>query len=59
MCSHYESVKDRLALKAHFKVDPLTDGMKDGMWPGYLGALIRKHEFADVLAFPEKSIIFP
>ena len=48
MCSHYEPVKDRNKLKDRFKVDDLPDGMMDDMWRGYMGAFVRKHEFADV-----------
>ena len=48
MCSHYEPVKDRNKLKDRFKVDDLPDGMMDDKWPGYMGAFVRKHEFADV-----------
>jgi putative SOS response-associated peptidase YedK len=59
MCSHYESVKNRNTLKAHFGVDNFPEGEKADMWPGYLGAFIRKHEFADVgdAAVPERELL--
>ena len=58
MCSHYESVKDH-KLRGHFGADSLPNGVKEDMWPGYMGAFIRKHEFADVgdEAVPEREFL--
>jgi putative SOS response-associated peptidase YedK len=42
MCSHYESVKNHQILKSHFKIENIPEGGKDDIWPGYLGAFIRK-----------------
>lgn len=44
MCSHYESVNDRETLKSHFKIGTIPDGIKQNLWPGYLGAFIRNSE---------------
>lgn len=44
MCSHYESVKDHESLKSHFSIDTIPEGMKEDLWPGYLGAFIRNNE---------------
>lgn len=44
MCSHYESVKDHEALKSHFSIDNIPDGIKEDLWPGYQGAFIRNTE---------------
>ena len=44
MCSHYESVKDRETLKSHFSIDNIPEGMKEDLWPGYLGAFVRTTE---------------
>jgi len=44
MCSHYESVKDHESLKYHFSIDTIPEGMKEDLWPGYLGAFIRNNE---------------
>jgi putative SOS response-associated peptidase YedK len=59
MCSHYESVKDRNRLKSHFQLDTVPEGVKLDLWPGYMGMLIRKHEFADVgdEAVPEREAL--
>jgi putative SOS response-associated peptidase YedK len=42
MCSHYEAVKNHQILKSHFKIENIPEGSKDDIWPGYLGAFIRK-----------------
>jgi putative SOS response-associated peptidase YedK len=44
MCSHYESVKDHNLLKSHFGVDAIPDGMKEDLWPGYMGVFVRNTE---------------
>ncbi len=46
MCSHYETVKNRNTLKSHFKLDAIPEGEKADIWPGYLGAFVRKNEAA-------------
>lgn len=48
MCSHYESVKNRDALKSHFRLDAIPVSEKVEMWPGYFGAFVRKHESAKI-----------
>lgn len=48
MCSHYDPQTDPARLKTHFGVDDLPLGLKQSLWPGYLGPFIRKHEFSDV-----------
>ena len=47
MCAHYEGVIDPLAIAEHFKASALLDSGKHDLWPGYLGAFIRKHPHAD------------
>ena len=44
MCSHYESVKDRETLKSHFSIDTIPEGMKEDLWPSYLGTFVRNTE---------------
>lgn len=44
MCSYYESVNNPETLKSHFSIDNIPDGMKQDLWPGYLGAFIRNTE---------------
>ena len=48
MCNDYESVRDRQIMKRHFELDEFPEGGKCDTWPGYLGAFVRRHEFADV-----------
>lgn len=48
MCSHYDPVLDPHKLMTYFGVSDLPAGLKDSLWPGYIGPFIRKHEFADV-----------
>jgi putative SOS response-associated peptidase YedK len=48
MCSHYQSVSNPQHLKIHFGVEPPIDTGKMDMWPGYLGAVVRRHEHSDV-----------
>lgn len=48
MCSHYQSVKNPEHLKAYFGVSPPGDLGKLDMWPGYLGAFVRRRAPADV-----------
>ena len=44
MCSHYDSVKDQNLLKSHFGVDTISDGIKEDLWPGYMGVFVRNTE---------------
>lgn len=48
MCAHYDPQTDPARLKAHFGVGDLPLGLKQSLWPGYLGPFLRRHEFADV-----------
>lgn len=48
MCSHYDPVLDPHKLLTHFGVSDIPAGLKDSLWPGYIGPFIRKHENADV-----------
>ena len=59
MCAHYEGAIDPLAIAEHFKATALLDGGKHDLWPGYLGAFIRRHPHADVgdLAVPNRETV--
>jgi putative SOS response-associated peptidase YedK len=48
MCAHYDPQTDPARLKAYFGVGDLPLGLKQSLWPGYLGPFLRRHEFADV-----------
>lgn len=48
MCSTYKPVLNKQKLITHFGVREIDPGLKDTLYPGYLGPFIRKHEFADV-----------
>ncbi len=48
MCSHYQALKERDKYIRHFGVEPPVDSGKVDLWPGYLGAFIRRHPHADV-----------
>ncbi len=48
MCAHYEGVLDPRSYSEHFKASAPQDAGKADLWPGYLGAFIRKHPHADV-----------
>ncbi|MBN45329.1 MAG: DUF159 family protein [Methylophaga sp.] len=48
MCSHFDPVLDPQKLLTHFGVNDLPAGLKESLWPGYIGPFIRKHENADV-----------
>lgn len=48
MCSHYQSLKERDKYFRYFGVEPPVDPGKHDLWPGYLGAFIRRHPNADV-----------
>lgn len=57
MCSHYESVKNRDVLKHNFKLDAVPEGEKADMWPGYLGAFIRKLEYTGETAASDRELL--
>src|ERR1035437_3583552 len=48
MCSHYQALKEQDKYPRYFGVEPPADLYKFDMWPGYLGAFIRRHPHADV-----------
>jgi len=48
MCSHYQALKERDKYFRYFGVAPPVDPSKHDLWPGYLGAFIRRHPNADV-----------
>lgn len=48
MCSNYKPLLNRQKLETHFGVSDIPEGLKETLWPGYIGPFIRKHEFADV-----------
>ena len=47
MCSHYQALKERQRFYREFGVEPPPEDGKLDMWPGYLGAFIRRHPQAD------------
>jgi putative SOS response-associated peptidase YedK len=48
MCSHYQAVKEQERLRKYFGVEPPPEPGKVDVWPGYLGAFIRRHPHAGV-----------
>ena len=48
MCSHYQALKERDKYFRYFGVEPPVEPGKHDVWPGYLGAFIRRHPNADV-----------
>lgn len=48
MCSHFDPLLDKKKLNTYFGVSELPLGLKDSLWPGYIGPFVRKHENADV-----------
>ena len=48
MCSHYQALKEQERLRTHFGVAPPAEPGKADVWPGYLGAFIRRHPHAGV-----------
>jgi putative SOS response-associated peptidase YedK len=48
MCSHYQALKERDKYIRHFGVEPPVAPGEVDLWPGYLGAFIRRHPHADV-----------
>ena len=43
MCSHYQALKEQDKYRRYFGVEPPVDLYKLDLWPGYLGAFIRRH----------------
>ena len=48
MCSHYQALKEQDRYFKYFGVEPPVDPSTHDLWPGYLGAFIRRHHNADV-----------
>jgi len=48
MCSHYQAVKQRERFIKQFGIEPPIDSGRADLWPGYVGAFIRKHPHAYV-----------
>lgn len=48
MCSHYQALKEQDKYRRYFGVEPPGDPYKLDVWPGYLGAFIRRHPHVDV-----------
>jgi len=48
MCSHYQALKEQDKYRRDLGVEPPVGLYKFDMWPGYLGAFIRRHPHADV-----------
>lgn len=48
MCSHYQALKEQDKYRRQFGVEPPADLYKFDLWPGYLGAFIRRHPHSDV-----------
>ena len=48
MCSHYQALKEQDKYFRYFGVEPPADPGKHDLWPGYLGAFIRRHPNAEV-----------
>lgn len=48
MCSHYQALKNQERFRSAFGVEPPPEPGKLDVWPGYVGAFIRRHPHADV-----------
>jgi putative SOS response-associated peptidase YedK len=59
MCAHYEGVADPKTYADRFSSQPPAIAGKVDLWPGYVGAFIRKHPHAEVgdEAVPEREAI--
>jgi putative SOS response-associated peptidase YedK len=59
MCSHFESVKDRVRYQRHFGVAPPADPGKLDVWPQYAASFIRRPREADAgdEAVPEREAL--
>jgi putative SOS response-associated peptidase YedK len=60
MCSHYKGVGDPKRFAKAFGVSlPETLGVKEDLWPGYLGSFIRRPEHWDTgdEAVPEREVL--
>lgn len=57
MCVNYEGVADPKAIAELFDTSELPNGTMKDLWPGYLGAFIRRHPYSDVgdEAVPERE----
>ena len=57
MCAHYEGVRDPKTYAERFNAQPPQGEHKSDLWPGYVGAFIRRHPHADVGddAVPERE----
>jgi putative SOS response-associated peptidase YedK len=59
MCSHYQAIKEQDRYRKYFGVEPPMDPGKWDLWPGYLGAFIRRHPHVDVSdeAVPDGEVL--
>ncbi len=48
MCSHYQALKEQDKYHRYFGVEPPGDLGKVDLWPGDLGAFIRRHPLTEV-----------
>ena len=48
MCSHYQALKEQDKYIRHFGVEPPVEPGRTDLWPGYLGAFIRRHPYTEV-----------
>lgn len=48
MCAHFDPVIQPQRLSTFFGVDDLPLDLRPGLWPGYFGPFVRRHEFAEV-----------
>ena len=48
MCSHYQALQNQQDYLPRFGVAPPPEPTKHDLWPGYLGAFIRRHPQASV-----------
>lgn len=48
MCAHYEGVADPRTYAEHYRAVPPPETGKADLWPGYLGAFVRRHPHANV-----------
>lgn len=48
MCSHYQGLKAQEKFLRYFGAKPPQEAGKHDLWPGYLGAFVRRHPHADV-----------
>lgn len=48
MCSHYQSLKEPLALRHSFGVDAPRGDTRTDVWPGYVANFVRRPDHSDV-----------